>query len=193
MFKNKISIIYKLITEPRNGLEEVVDKKPWLLLFVLFLLANAGRIAGFSLILAGPGTAGKFMISFGLSIGVFACFIAWVILTGILHLSAELWNTEGGARDLFIMLGFCMVPMLFIMPLAMIVYSLGIEMNFLFYLITAGIGIWTFALVVAAIRLAYNCPSQKALLIFFTPTVAVLIIPAIIFAAFTASIAAVIF
>jgi hypothetical protein len=66
-------------------------------------------------------------------------------------------------------------------------------MNYIFYFITAGIGIWTFALVVAAIRLAYNCPSQKALLIVFTPTVVVLIIPAVILAAFAVSIAAVIF
>ncbi len=173
---NVYKIIYNLLLKPASGLEEVNSRKPWLLLLFLLMAVNASRVVGGAVALSMCGGPGRVMLIYGLGLGFPVMIIACFTITGIFHLSAEFWKAEGSSRELFLLLGFCMTPVLFITPLSLIARGFGSAAIFFFILFTAGINIWAAIMSVLAIRKTYCCTVELALRIFFAPLFLVFIV-----------------
>jgi len=168
---SQLKIVYDLIVKPSQGMQEITEKKPWLLLFVLLIFGELGKTVGVLLLNPLPMGLGKFALVWGGSTGVFALCVLWTVLAGMLHLSAELWKAEGKASNFFILTGFCFIPKIFAGPLAMILRACGMQglgMSFLLFIF--GIG-WVAALLVLAIKSVYSCPVSRAFQILMTPFV----------------------
>lgn len=169
MNENYYETIYNLILKPVSGLEKVNSRKPWLLLLFLLMAVHASRVVGGTVALSMCGGIGRSALVFGLVYGFTAMIIAWFVIAGVFHLSAEFWKAKGSAKELFLLLGFCMTPALFITPLSLIARGFGSVAVFFAILFTAGINVWVAVMIVMAIRKTYCCTVELALRIFFTP------------------------
>ncbi len=160
---------YNLIVRPRDAMEEVSRGKPWVLVFMIFVGAHVSRIIGGALSLPISGGFGRAVMVFGLGFGIAAGLLNWIVVSGVFHLSAELWKVKGNAGELFMMLGVCMAPGLFVAPLSIIARGMGGASLFFYSLFILGINVWMAVLSIMAIKKVYSCSMEKALRIFFVP------------------------
>ena len=176
-------MLYDLIFSPYRGFSRVQREAPWKLMYAVAALAFINRFLSIFDSAAGYG----FAVAPGLlGTGAAACALwflfFWMLAAGLIHLFAGFWKEEGTAVSLFLLLGFSSMPYMFLFPVGLFFKSGILTGAPLEYALAGLLNFWVFILVVMAVKLNYECSTEKAMLIILTPVffvfIAVLIIAA---------------
>lgn len=189
-------IIYGILFDPQKTLHRIAQNPPLgATLIIVTLLSLAGFLADlYTSAHAAPNNIGltsglplrqALMLSEALRaaapmlalIGVIFYFVKWFFYSALLHLLAEFYGGHGEARTVFVIYGLASLPGIFLIPLK-VVATLAIP--------TAATGIdtvgglivliWGVILLTLGLRAAHNITTGKALLVIFTPVVALILL-----------------
>lgn len=183
MEKN-ISILYDQLCSPRDAVYALIERRPYWLAVLVIILAVLSRTTG--QLVAGPqggfadGVA-FFVLLFITQLAV--TFVCLIVTVGIYHFAATHDEMLGDARVLFMLISVCLVPYIFLGPLAIVVRATPAAMP----VWIAGLvllSLWVFILKILAIKNYYGISTFKSSLIVALPyiLVALVVIPLILLA-----------
>lgn len=177
-----LETIYDVLFKPKAAMEYIAEKKLTGQAFVMFTIGMLVPVwavyTGIKGAPAMPVVGGMFALHF------FGSLMFWILGAAVLNFVAELAGGRGTAVGLFAAMGFSHLPRVVVIPLGVIAALLPEGLRGLaFGAIGLLVVIWTMALNVAAIRGAHGLSTPMALLVLFTPILALFgaIIAAIVF------------
>lgn len=131
--------------------------------------ASASLTLSQTLFWAPIAPAGPSALLLTLSIAALFQLLAWVLLTGILHLLAEAWGKEGRAKRLLSLLAPCQLPWALALPCAILLTVLEKNSWQVWFFLCGVLGIWSLALKARSLRLNYQLRSGQAWAILAIP------------------------
>lgn len=113
--------------------------------------------------------------------GFLFSLVKWFIMSGLLHLLAELFGGTGKARNVFAVYGIAGLPVVFMLPVQVLLMAFpeGFIQALAAALFGIAVFVWSTALLVIGLREVHRFNAGKALLVVLTPG-AVLIVLAIV-------------
>ena len=165
---NILNTFFNLAISPSKGLEIVKRKENWILLLLLFLWANASRVTTGILI----GTIPNFL-NYGFPAYLGIVLVLWIFTVSTIHFFARIFGGKGGVLKFFYIWGFSNFPFVFYPLIGFWVYYLKgigkiIPLSIFF--------IWLLSYKVTAIKLNYRVSTSKALFIFISPYLLIVIL-----------------
>ncbi|AEF95476.1 hypothetical protein Desca_2658 [Desulfotomaculum nigrificans CO-1-SRB] len=189
-------IIYGILFDPVKTMQRIAQNPPLgATLIIVTLLSLAGLLADlYTSAHAAPAHIGlttglplrqAMMLSEALRaaapvlavIGVIFYFVKWFFYSALLHLLAELYGGRGEAKTVFVIYGLASLPGVFLIPLKVLAAlavpaaATGIDTVGGFIVL-----IWGIILLAIGLKEAHNFTTGKALLVIFTPVVAVIVL-----------------
>ena len=176
MEKSIVDTVYEVLRTPGEGMREVVRGEPLGWAVLIIVIASALWIL--SLYLGSfdvvRGVHGN--IATGTCLWVGISVVGMFAIAGIFHMGAKLLRGQGSYRGLVCGLGFATLPLTVIPPLTVLHVLLGFAGFVLYVLGAAAISIWVLVLEIIAIRENYSFSRKKAILTYFSPVIAIVLI-----------------
>ena len=132
-----------------------------------------------------PGTLGYDYIKLTAVLVAMAGFLfrlaKWFIMSGLLHLLADFFGGKGKARNVFAVYGIAGLPVVFMLPVQVLLLAFpeGFIQVFAAAIFGIAVFVWSTALIVVGLREVHQFSTGKALLIVLTPGI-VLVVLAIV-------------
>ncbi len=180
MENNFSELFYNLTIRPARGFNQAKERKPWIFLVAIVILAEISTATGASLFVSSFTGVGRIAFFSNLLLIIACLTFFWVINVGILHFFAEVWGKRGKAIDLFLTLGLALFPFIFFSPFSLIVEGLGRGRIFFQFISIVILLVWSFSLALAAIKEVYSSSTFEALLIVLTPIILFIVLSAVI-------------
>ncbi|GFP28043.1 hypothetical protein HKBW3S43_01468 [Candidatus Hakubella thermalkaliphila] len=187
MQKGILEISMGVLTRPTSTIRSICQERPIGWAIVVYLVLNlVAALASIGLgdlgdleFPEGGGLSPAFLA--GISILLIIGFpiiglLTLAVLTAIWHAVASLLGGKGSYGGLFSGFAFANLPAIFAAPLAVIGLLPGIIGALLFGLGSIGLGLWSLALSIVAVRENYAVSTGRAILIYLLPTAILLVL-----------------
>lgn len=161
-------LLYTYLTKPREAIRYILDNPPHIFILALFLIAmlNSHLSGGYSQVM--NSSAASLYLSLGLLLKVAVTFFGLMIIAAIIHFISDLFGCGGSVSGLFMAFLFSFVPYLFLSPVLFFPKTVSLLFSFACF-------VWVVLLQVKSIQEVYRLSSLKALVIFLSPFVFLLI------------------
>lgn len=103
-------------------------------------------------------------------------FLMWVVISCILYASAKVFGGTGAFEASLILLSFAFVPAIFLAPLGVVAYAIGVFGAFIYAFGSFVISIWGMILAVFAIKEHHKLSTLRAVMAVFIPVLVIAII-----------------
>ncbi|OGS05569.1 MAG: hypothetical protein A3G41_04350 [Elusimicrobia bacterium RIFCSPLOWO2_12_FULL_59_9] len=176
-FAAQLDIIYDFFASPFQAMESVRGNRPVLLGLMAYLASGMTWI----IVQAFPGTFNAEILSWIpwpmlLAMGGVVAVIVGICLTGILHITAELFGGNGSALGLYVLLGLSELVWVFYLPILFLANFLFGYTGVFHFAALLVLGTISLSLKARSIRDNYGFTSRRAWTVLFLPyTIAVLL------------------
>jgi hypothetical protein len=102
----------------------------------------------------------------------------WFVMAGLLHLVAELFSGKGSARGVFAVYGVAGLPVVFMIPVNVLLFYLaaGFTRTLIATLLGFGVFVWSTVLLIIGVREVHRFGTGRAVLTVFSPALALVTI-----------------
>ncbi|BAF61022.1 MAG: YIP1 family protein [Pelotomaculum sp.] len=183
-----LELVYGVLFEPGKTMQKVAGKPPlWQSALVVTLLGVLGAVMGLltftrvvnqSLYASGMGhmlPAVQAFAPLGAILGLVWGYVKWFVYSAVLHLAAELLGGRGKAAGVFAVAGLAGLPTIFMLPVQLLAYWFGtgrLAATVLVGLAGLAVLVWTMVLLVIGVRHVHGFTTGRAVLVVFTPVLA---------------------
>jgi len=125
-----LSNFYNLIVLPRSGLEWTKRHENWMLLFFLFVWAQAAKLVS-GMLLGTSVFKSPLFLNYGFPALIGLALVGWVVSVSILHFFATLLGGHGGIMKFFYLWGWSFFPFIFFPLFAFWVFEIADPFRFI--------------------------------------------------------------
>lgn len=172
MISEKFETVLSLLDNPKETIELIIVEGPIFFSLIIFILANLSFLTANYILHHSVSTNFFFILAIMLLFN-----LLFLITTAAgYHFIGEMLKGKGNVLALFSLLNFSLVPMLLMIPFAIIGKTVGSGLSYFAFMI---IFCWTIYLVIYSIKMLYDISLLKTLFVILSPIIIVFFFSAI--------------